>query len=64
VPAGDAQPWPGDCAVPTADEENYRLVLGNENTGGRSWLGGLYLFAVYDRALTTSEVTQNYDAGP
>ncbi|MBN1675109.1 MAG: FecR domain-containing protein [Kiritimatiellae bacterium] len=40
------------------------LVLGNELTGDRPWLGELHLVAVYNRALSPAEIRQNYQAGP
>ncbi|BAY86177.1 G-D-S-L family lipolytic protein [Calothrix parasitica NIES-267] len=43
--------------------ENYRFALGNEFGGGRSWLGSLDLFAVYNQAFDASEVAQNFFAG-
>ncbi len=43
--------------------EDCRLVIGNEVTGDRPWLGELYLVAIYSRALEPSEVAQNYSAG-
>jgi hypothetical protein len=42
----------------------YRLVIGNEYSGDRPWLGELRLVSVYARALTETEVGQNYAAGP
>ena len=42
----------------------YRFIVGNELTGSQPWLGELQLLAVYSRALSTGEVTQNYFAGP
>ncbi len=42
---------------------SYPLVLGNEATGGRAWLGELHLVAFYGRALTGAEVQQNFSAG-
>ena len=42
----------------------YRLLVANEASGDRPWLGELYLAAIYDRALSESEVVQNYAAGP
>lgn len=42
----------------------YRFVIGDELTGGQPWLGELQLLAVYSRALSPAEVTQNYLAGP
>lgn len=43
---------------------DYPLLLANEAGGERPWLGELYLTAVYCRALSAAEVTQNYQAGP
>lgn len=42
---------------------NFRLVLANEMTGDRPWLGEFHLVAVYSRALNLKEVMQNYQAG-
>ena len=43
---------------------NYKLALADENFhGGRNWFGTYYLAAVYSRALTSTEVQQNFDAG-
>lgn len=42
---------------------NFPLVLANEITGDRPWLGELRLVAVYGRALTASEIAQNFKAG-
>jgi hypothetical protein len=44
--------------------ETYRLILGNEETRDRPWLGAIHLVAVYNRALSGAEVIQNYSAGP
>ena len=50
-------------------DENFQLALGNEfNSEGRSesdraWLGEYHLMAIYDRALTTEEVKQNFEFG-
>lgn len=44
-------------------DENYRLVLANEFTGDRPWLGDLHLVAIFDRALSAQEVQQNFAAG-
>ena len=43
---------------------SYRLTLGNEVTGERSWLGTFYLVAIYSRELTTEEIAGNFRAGP
>jgi cell division septation protein DedD len=42
----------------------YRLVLAGDLMTGRSWLGGYQLVAVYKRALSQSEVANNFAAGP
>ncbi|MEZ4515573.1 MAG: right-handed parallel beta-helix repeat-containing protein [Chloroflexota bacterium] len=42
---------------------NYRLLLANELTGDRPWLGTYTLIAVFDRALSEQEVQHNYSAG-
>lgn len=39
------------------------LNLANEMTGDRPWLGELHLVAVYNRALSQTEITQNVSAG-
>ena len=41
----------------------YRLALADEVTLGRPWLGMYYLAAVYNHALTATEVNQNYARG-
>lgn len=45
-------------------DTGFPLLLGNEASGDRPWLGRLVLFAVYDRALTESEARRNFEAGP
>lgn len=42
----------------------FALGLGNELTEDRPWLGTFYLVAVYDRALSPSEIGQNFTMGP
>ena len=42
----------------------HRLVLGNDLTDDKAWLGTLHLVAVYDRALDPAEIQQNFEAGP
>ena len=44
-------------------DTSYSLILGNEATGDRPWLGKLFLAAVYCDALSFEQVTQNYAAG-
>ncbi len=43
--------------------EAYRLVLGNEPTEERPWLGGLRFVAVYNRALAPIDVIRNFKVG-
>jgi hypothetical protein len=45
-------------------DEGFRLALANEPTGDRPWLGEFHLAAIYDRALSQAEVSQNFEAGP
>lgn len=44
-------------------DTGYRFALGNELTGDRPWLGEFYMVAVYSRALSAAEITQNLTAG-
>ena len=43
--------------------DGFRLVLANELTGDRPWLGELRLVAIYGRALAPGEVSQSFKAG-
>ena len=45
-------------------DDGYRLLLANEITANKAWLGALHLVAVYNRALSPFEVDQNHAAGP
>ncbi len=44
-------------------DNQFHLVLADEFGGGRPWLGEYHLVAIYSRALTASEVEQNFQAG-
>ncbi len=44
-------------------DDTFALVLGNETTGDRQWLGEIRFLAVHDSALTPAQVTQNFAAG-
>ncbi len=44
-------------------DAELRLALGDELRDSRPWRGTYYLVAVYDRGLSASEVTQNFEAG-
>lgn len=52
---GDLSNWDGSYPLALADEVG--------STGGRTWAGSYYLVAIYDQALSASEVAQNYNAG-
>jgi hypothetical protein len=41
----------------------YQLALAGEPNGNRAWKGVLHLVAIYDHALSESEVRQNFEAG-
>jgi hypothetical protein len=58
---GDTDPAPGGTL---ADWDNtFALVLGNEASNDRQWSGVLRLAAIHDRAMTPTQVQQNFDAG-
>lgn len=42
---------------------NYGLIVGNETGSSRQFSGGIYLIAIYERALSYGEVQQNYTEG-
>lgn len=42
----------------------FKFGLGNELLGSKPWFGEYRLVAIYARALTPAEVTQNFMAGP
>ncbi|MDE2448180.1 MAG: LamG domain-containing protein [Gammaproteobacteria bacterium] len=44
-------------------DNTFALVLGNETTGDRQWLGEVRLLAIHDSALTPAQVQQNFNAG-
>jgi hypothetical protein len=50
--SGDVGTWSTD----------YPLVLANEASGDRPWLGSLHLVAIYSRALTAAEIATNFAA--
>ena len=52
----------GDISASWSDD--FDFALANELNRERAWLGQYHLVAVYDRALSNEEVTQNHLAGP
>ena len=43
-------------------DNTFALVLGNETTGDKQWLGEIRFLAIHDSALTPAQVTQNFNA--
>jgi Concanavalin A-like lectin/glucanases superfamily len=58
---GDVDPAGGGSLANWDD--TFALVLGNETTGDRQWLGEIRFLAIHDTALTPAQVQQNYAAG-
>jgi hypothetical protein len=44
-------------------DPSFKLVVGNEATGDRPWLGEIYYVAIYNEALNSREIKWNYEAG-
>jgi hypothetical protein len=44
-------------------DDTFALVLGNETSTDRQWEGVLRLVAIHNRALTPTQIQQNFDAG-
>ena len=44
-------------------DETMPFLIGNELSLDRDWLGEIYLVAIYNRALTETEIQQNYNHG-
>jgi concanavalin A-like lectin/glucanase superfamily protein len=44
-------------------DDTFALVLGNETSNNRQWEGVLRLVAIHNRALTPTQIQQNFDAG-
>lgn len=55
-------PDPTTAGSLTGWNPNYALVLGNETSSDRPWLGAIRLLAIHDRALTPNQISQNYKA--
>jgi hypothetical protein len=53
IPAGRLWNW----------DPNHRLVMGNEVTEDRPWMGQIRFAAIYDRSLSAEQILQNYEAG-
>jgi hypothetical protein len=44
-------------------DDTFALVLGNETSTNRGWEGVLRLVAIHNRALTPTQIQQNFEAG-
>jgi len=44
-------------------DDTFALVLGNETSNGRQWQGVMRMVAVHNRALTPTQIQQNFNAG-
>ncbi|MFT5856371.1 MAG: hypothetical protein ACI8XO_003625 [Verrucomicrobiales bacterium] len=51
------------AGTPNNWDSSMKLALANELSNDRPWLGTFYLVAIYDRALSQSEVSQNLKEG-
>ena len=44
-------------------DSSFKLVIGNEASGNRPWLGEIYYAAIYDKALSSKEIQKKYETG-
>jgi len=44
-------------------DASHRLIIGNEASGNRPWLGKIFYAAVYNKALNEKEIHKNFNAG-
>jgi hypothetical protein len=44
-------------------DDTFAFVLGNEVSGNRNWAGVIRLVAIHNRALSVSQIQQNFQAG-
>jgi hypothetical protein len=61
VNVGPADPQKGGTIANW--DSSFALVLGNEVSGDRSWQGLIKFVAIHSRAMTPTQVMQNYNAG-
>jgi len=47
----------------TTWDSSLSLILGNETTNDRPWQGAIRFLAIHNRALTETQIQQNFDAG-
>ena len=58
---GDVDPSSGGSLANW--DNTFALVLGNETTGDKQWLGEIRFLAIHDSAMTAAQVQQNFSAG-
>lgn len=44
-------------------DDGFAFMLGSESSGSRQWEGIIRFVSIYNRVLTTDEITTNFDAG-
>jgi len=44
-------------------DSSHNLIIGNEASGNRAWLGKIFYAALYRRALSEQEILQNFKSG-
>jgi hypothetical protein len=44
-------------------DDSFAFILGNEASNDRPWAGRLRLVAIHNRAMTQSQISQNFEAG-
>ena len=57
----NVDPIPGGTLVDW--QNNFAFILGSDASGNGSWEGTIRLAAIHRRALTSDQVTQNFDVG-
>jgi Concanavalin A-like lectin/glucanases superfamily len=60
-PTGDVDPRSGGTLADWDD--TFALVFGNETSNNRQWTGVLRFVAIHDRALSATEIQQNFSVG-
>ena len=43
-------------------DSSYKLIIGNEASGNRPWIGRIYYAAIYKRPLNEKEIRQNFNS--
>ncbi|MDH5570606.1 MAG: LamG domain-containing protein [Gammaproteobacteria bacterium] len=44
-------------------DDSFALILGNEASNNRQWKGSIRMLAIHNRAMTASQIQQNFDVG-